>query len=199
MLELYRNAMQTAARARVVAISGAVFGLLLFLLNATDLPFSIRSLSAVSSGHTILNILQFYTGEEAYQHIAAYGDAGAGIYRQILQLDAWLLIPAYVLFLGAGTLHAGDRVWRGGGQGWLRLAVLFPLGAGLCNYLEDGVVWYLLGSFPDVHMTLANICGVLTALKTVFMTAALAVVLWSYAAIGLTVLSYRWGWQKCHL
>lgn len=193
----YLSFMQSLATPAMVWLSFGVFLTIYGLLNFTTLPFSIPSLMAASGGKTILNVLPYYNAESAYEHIAAYSQEAVTIYYRILGIDLLALIPAYLLFLTAGLLHGSRLVLRSYPRVYSVLA-LMPLTAAFLNLIEDGLVVFLLESYPSRHDTVATLCGMITTTKSSLMMASLLLLVGFYFVVGLSRTLYLFGLRKCH-
>ncbi|MCC5938397.1 MAG: hypothetical protein JJU34_14055 [Lunatimonas sp.] len=103
----------------------------------------------------ILDTYLFYTAEEAYAIIEAYGAYYRAMYiRGTLLLD--FMYPVwYTLMLSFG-------IYRASGQaGW----ALFPLWILPLDYVENGTLIYLLTQYPTEHLFLASAVGFITCAK----------------------------------
>lgn len=167
------------------------------LLNVPVLPFSIPAFQAAAEGKTILNVLPYYDAATAYEHLAAYSAEATRIYYAILGFDVVLLIPAYVLFLTTGLLHAGTRLLSGRSPRLLATIAGLPLLAGGLNLFEDALVVVLLTTFPEELPMLAAACGVLTTTKSLLIVTSLLLVAGGYLAIGTSRLTYALGLRSC--
>lgn len=181
----YLTIMQSMAKASVVFTLLILFLGAYVLLNFTHLPFSIPALQEASGGKTILNVLPHYDATVAYEHIASYAQEAVDIYYRILLIDALALIPVYVMFLTTGLLHAGNLVLRNRGQTFLHVLAISPAVAAALNLLEDGIVVYLIESYPLRHETLATVCGFITSTKSLLLTASLLAIAALYLVAGL--------------
>jgi hypothetical protein len=191
--------MQSLAKPKTVAILLILFLGTYALLNATHLPFSIPTLQEASGGKTILNVLPYYDASGAYEHIAAYTAKALAIYYRILAIDVLVLIPIYVMFLTTGLLHAGSLVFRRYKRTVLQGIAMMPLVAGGLNLIEDGIVIYLIDTYPRRYETLAAACGYITATKSLLIVASLLAVAAFYLLIGYSRGAFSVGLRKCHI
>ncbi len=198
-MKFYLSALQSWARPRGVLIFFVAFLSIYALLNFTALPFSIPALQAAAGGKTILNVLPHYDAGEAYAHIAAYSPEAVAIYYRILLIDIVALIPVYVLFLTTGLLHAGGRVFRGRAPGLLRLMALMPSAAALLNVVEDGMIVFLIESYPQRFEALATLCGFITTTKSLLIMGSLLGVAGLYMTVAWSRAAFSMGLRKCHI
>ena len=113
----------------------AVAGLLTFIMNGTELPFSTPTIEEHSGGVPILDMRLSYTPEEAYQLLTALGTAGRQAYRTLH------LVPDMLFPISYGLVFAFTSAWflvrlfpLDHPLQWLSLT---PLISGLADILEN--------------------------------------------------------------
>lgn len=187
MLTFWSRYLACHTTSRMLWTHGLIFAaVLLWFQLPWGQPASISAVKNNSHGFGILNVLPYYTTDTAYQHLTAYVPSGQWHVLTILALDAVLLIPAYMNWLG-GLLwlamgSTGQPVSR-----WRVLVLHLPVVAGVCNLLEDGVMAVLIAVLPQVHADAAAAMAALTLTKT----AALWITLGILLTLGLKALIGR--------
>lgn len=156
--------------------------LVLFALILSFYGFIFPALGALftSGGAGPLDLLFFYTPQQAYERIAAYGESGRAAYR-MTELTVDVLYPTvYSLFLGlllswlfrrGFSAEAGIQRWN-----------LTPLGAWLFDVLENLGIVTMLTIYPATPAWLAWLTAVFTMTKWCFAGASLFLALVGGAA-----------------
>lgn len=118
------------------------------------LPQLLQQILFLSDGTMILDLLAWYTPDEAFQKLNVYGAAGRSLYL-IAEWTADLLFPlSYGLFFSA-------LVYRIGGGRWC----LIPIYSGITDWAENILISFMLLQYPSFNPLLARIAGFLTATK----------------------------------
>lgn len=144
---------------RLLAALALLFFPLILSVNLIDMPISLPRMKALTGGHTILDMVPFYTAEKAYQMLTAYGPAGREHYLRILfTVDIVLPILAASFLAVAMTLvfPAGHSLRK------LNVAPLLALAA---DYVENAAALALLLYYPNRLDGVASIAGVFTLAK----------------------------------
>ncbi len=133
------------------------------LLLAVFLLFNLVLIPALYPKFQTLDTLGSYTPEEAYSHIASYGEQGRQQYL-LTELTLDLLYPlSTALFFALLTIYSFQRGFPG--HPWTRWLALIPLAELAIDYLENISVIAMLVRYP-VHMRLvAAAANVFTVLK----------------------------------
>ena len=141
----------------------AAAGLLMFLMNGTELPFSNPTIVEHSGGLAILDMRMSYTPEEAYQLFAALGTVGRQAYRT-LHLVPDMLFPISYAFLFAftGAWFLGRLLPLEHPLQWL---ILTPLISGLADILENLSLVVCGLVYPNRIDWLAQAASILTKVK----------------------------------
>lgn len=135
-----------------VAVSMALFLLLL--------PFD---------GAVLLDNTAGYNSETAAARLEEFGETGRGAYQTYLLF----LDTPYALLTGA-VLAAALRLLstllpRLKLGNWV---YAFPIGLAALDVVENGLLFALLRSFPDINESLANAAGIVTSIKLTLVNAA---------------------------
>ena len=141
----------------------AVAGLLMFIMNGTELPFSTPTIEEHSGGVPILDMRLSYTPEEAYQLFTALGTAGRQAYRT-LHLVPDMLFPISYAFLFAFT-GAWFLVRLLPLEHPLQWLILTPLVSGLADILENLSLVVSGLVYPNRMDWLAQVASLLTKIK----------------------------------
>lgn len=130
--------------------------LIIYLVVFGTIVFILRQLVELT-GFGILDFDRGYSFARVHQVLGSYGAEGMALYFRIQLLD--LLNPALYSLLAAALTA---MVWRGTGPSWL---VLFPLLAGLGDYLENITLLMITFRYPDISEGLVTTSSTLSLLK----------------------------------
>lgn len=156
------------------ATLGTMLGLLGFLVLFAPAFVILR----MQLGTTVPPEAMFgYSAEQAYQILAAEGEAGRRVHL-LFEIVDLLLIPVYTALYATAISYGAQRL-PGRWHRVLAFCLFVPVLAGLIDYAEDGCLLTLLWAYPERLSTLATIAGVLTFAKWVLV----------YASLGLTFLA----------
>jgi len=138
-------------------------------------------LSQVWNNTGPLDLQFFYTPEEAYSWLEAYGAEGRIQYRNILLTAdvAWPML--YTLFLGCPISWVFQRSFAKGSKAQLLNVV--PFGALLVDLLENACIVTMLSIFPSKPVVLAWMATTCTMLKWLFVGASVLVLLGGVVAM----------------
>lgn len=128
-----------------------------------------------------LDLLFFYTPQQAHERIAAYGESGRAVYR-LTELTADVVYPiVYSLFLGLLLSWLFRRGFAAGAniQRWNVL----PLGAWLFDLLENLGIVTMLTLYPAALAWLAWLTALFTMTKWCFAGASVTLVLAGIVAV----------------
>ncbi|KAA3642714.1 MAG: hypothetical protein DWQ07_19490 [Chloroflexi bacterium] len=141
----------------------AATGLLMFLMNGTELPFSNPTIEEHSGGVPILDMRWSYTPEEAYQLFTALGTAGRQAYRMLH------LVPDTLFPIGYALAFAFTSAWflvrllpLDHPLQWLSL---IPLISGLADVLENFSLVICSLAYPSRIDWLVGFASLLTKIK----------------------------------
>jgi hypothetical protein len=141
----------------------AVAGLLGFIMNGTELPFSTPTIEAHSAGIPILDMRLSYTPEEAYQLFTALGTVGRQAYRTLH------LVPDMLFPIGYGLVFAFTSAWflvrlwpLDHRLQWLSLT---PLISSLADILENLSLVISSLAYPSRMDWLVQVAALLTKIK----------------------------------
>jgi len=155
----------------------------LFLLLVAFLAFEVlilpslqADIMAVSHGTGVLDLLSWYSPEEALQRINIYGPEGRQIYL-------WAEWTADLLFPPTYGLLFGVLLFRLGGEKWSLLAVF----SWFVDWMENIFITLMLLAYPNFYAGIAQIAGLLTSVKWVFIFSTMMM---------LVVRLVHLGWQR---
>lgn len=157
-------------------------GWLILALLAAQVPFNAfifpsqrMRLEARSGGIGPIDPLLFYTPEEVYSMIAAYGEAGRTDYRNS-ELTVDIIYPILYTLFFALSISRLFRLGFGPNSSMHQLNLL-PLGGWLFDLLENlGIVW-MLSVHPATPAALAWASAVFTLFKWMFAAASIGLIL----------------------
>ena len=148
---------------RVILALLSAAGVLAFIMNGTDLPFSTPTIEDYSGGLRILDMRFSYGPEEADQLFEALGTEGRRAYFMLHLMPDMLFPISYALaFACTGAwfllrlLPLDHPVW------WL---VLTPLIAGAADLLENLSLMVANWSYPSRIDWLTTVAALLTKIK----------------------------------
>ncbi|MFZ5809521.1 MAG: hypothetical protein ACOY16_09610 [Chloroflexota bacterium] len=165
---------------RQYATGWLVLVLFALTLSFEGLIFPALDKLITSAGASPLDLLFFYTPQQAYERIAAYGETGRAAYR-ITELTADVLYPTvYSLFLGLLISWLFRRGFES--QASIQRLNVTPLGAWLFDLLENLGIVTMLTIYPDTPAWLAWLTAVFTMTKWCFAGASILLALVGAAA-----------------
>jgi hypothetical protein len=141
----------------------AAGGLLMFIMNGTELPFSNPTVEEHSGGVPILDMRMAYTPEEAYHLFTALGTAGRQAYRTFHLVPDTLFPIAYALaFAFTGAWFLVRLLPLDHPLQWLSLT---PLISGLADVLENLSLVISSLAYPSRIDWLVQVASLLTKIK----------------------------------
>lgn len=163
MLDRLQRTIQKHANWRTALVLLVALAALSMLLNVTNAPIGLRSLTAHSGGLVIVDMRADYTPEDVYELLEALGPQGRRLYATMhLTADAvfpvvyssfFALITAWLLRSLAGADRPVQRL------------ILLPYVAGLSDLSENVCVLVMNAAFPQRIDALAWVARVLTTIK----------------------------------
>lgn len=129
----------------------------LYVLVFGTITVTLGQLAEVSGGYGILDFDRGYSVERVNEVLGSYGDEGMRLYARIQLLD--LFNPMLYSLLAACFVHL---LWKGRGPEWIALV---PLSAGLGDYLENGTLFLLVQTYPNMSPALVALSSGLSLLK----------------------------------
>lgn len=142
-------------------LSASVF---FWLFNFSHAAFSNPTLIKTSGGTGLLDVMPFYSAQEAFLILGHYGAQGRELYLKFIAAD-FIFIPCYSL--GFSLLFT--RVVRaifGENDRWLRLNLL-PLSIGLVDCIENIFILSMLLMYPERNLALGTLSGLATLCKNI--------------------------------
>jgi len=138
-------------------------GLLMFIMNGTQLPFSNPTIEEHSGGVPILDMRMSYTPEEVYQLFSALGIAGRQAYRTLHLVPDMLFPISYaLLFAFTGAWFLVRLLPLEHPLQWL---ILTPLISGLADIFENLSLVVSGLVYPNRIDWLAQVASLLTKIK----------------------------------
>lgn len=144
------------------------------IVNLLDFPLSVPYMQR-TTGHTYLDMQQYYNADDAYQLLQKYGEEGRKI--QLLLLPTIdLFLPFILGIFGAVTITFLFRKDNGnqiiGGK--LAFIALF---AWFFDYAENFFIFLTVVNYPYRVDGIAQIAGILTLTKTILYNGTLGILL----------------------
>jgi hypothetical protein len=157
-----------------------------WLFNYSALPVSNPELVKVSGHEGLLDVLPYYTAQEAFTAMSHYGTAGRELYLKFLAADFVFIIVyslgyAFLITLAIRTVRPKRTSWE-----WLNT---LPICIGFFDSVENLFILIMLGLYPDAPCVIGTLSGVATLCKNIFTLIALI----SLASAGLILLKRRSG------
>ncbi len=116
----------------------------------------------LSNGTNLLDMTTFYSADQAYEMIENYGPDGRAFYNYVQLADLFFPV-VYTLFFAALLTYLLKRRNLLETR-WRRLA-LFPLLAGLCDWLENAGIFTMLHLYPARMDTVATFTNLFCMVK----------------------------------
>lgn len=162
-----------------------------WLFNFSPLPLSNPELVKLSGREGLLDLMPFYSAQEAFTALKHYGPAGRHLYLRFLAVD-FIFIPVYSLGFALLMTRTIRGVCGEGGL-WLSLNVL-PFIIGFFDCVENLCILGMLGIYPDSSIILGTLSGFATLCKYLL---TLTAVLWLLYG-GVVLVMRRFGFMHCH-
>lgn len=145
-------------------------------------PLGVPALTKLGGGQISPDLRFGYDPASVYSLLETYGRRGIAHWRRLLLLDMVFpaLYAALLALLGAKwteLLHAGP--------GWEAAAILFPIGAGASDYVENILLLRVLKALPRRIDGAVKSASVFTRAKLLFFGATLGLPLLYWAADAL--------------
>lgn len=136
---------------------GLLYLLIIQTLIGGLLGYSLSNLSVVTDGLGILDFEIGYSADTVNRLFAGYGENGMTIYKQVQFID--LFNPAVYSILFSSLLFL---FYKSSKYGWF--AYLGFLCGGL-DYLENGFLYSLSNSYPDINGSIVRISSIVSLTK----------------------------------
>lgn len=151
----------SACLMQILLITAVVF---FWLFNFSHFSFSNPSLITISGGPGLLDVMPFYTAQEAHFMLGQYGVKGRELYLKFLAAD-FIFIPVYsfgfsLLFTRTVKAKFGENDY------WIWLNLL-PFAIGIFDCLENFSILSMLLMYPESNWKVATFSGFATLCKTV--------------------------------
>jgi hypothetical protein len=163
-----------------------------WLFNFSSLPLSNPELVKLSGHDGLLDLMPYYSAQEAFTAITNYGAAGRKLYLRFLAAD-FVFIPIYSLafaLLMTRIIHAVS------GKVGSRLPLnLLPFGIGLFDCAENLFIFGMLLVYPDNSAIFGTLSGMATSCK--YLLTLTAVLCLAYG--GVVLLTRRLSFRCCRV
>lgn len=118
------------------------------------LPSLQADIMAVSQGTGVLDLLAWYTPDEALQRLNIYGPEGRSIYLRAEWTADFLFPPTYGLLFGAFLFRLDGGTWS-----------LLAIFSWLIDWMENIFITLLLTLYPTFYAGIAQVATLLTCAK----------------------------------
>lgn len=174
-------------RVRFLGVLLLAFPVLVTQWLVAGAPWALARLQVVSAGAGLPDFWFWYSPERLSALVAAWGEAGASVYRQVLWPSDAAFALAYGAFLTALVLYllkkANPRRW------WYTVALVPGVGA-VADLVEDALVsWFTVVPWD----ALAWVAAGATALKWSALVVSLAVLVGGTLAVWVLWAAAKWG------
>ncbi len=133
----------------LIALLLAFIGINIFVLAPIQ-----TQLMALSGGVGVIDLLPWYTSEEALQRFNLYGVEGRNLYLTAEWTGDLIYPVVYSLLFGATLYRLGGRKWA-----------LLSVYSCFVDWIENIFISIMLYQYPSFNIWVAHIATVLTALK----------------------------------
>jgi len=175
-------------RVRFLGVLLLAFPVLVSQWLVAGAPWALARLQVVSAGAGLPDFRFWYSPEQLSALVAAWGEAGASVYRQVLWPSDAAFAVAYGGFLTALVLYLLKK--GNPRRSWWYTVALVPGGGAVADLAEDALVsWFTVVPWDPV----AWVAAVATALKWSALGITLVVLVVGTVAVWLRWLAARWG------
>ena len=138
---------------------------------------------AANASVTPLDLMFFYTPEQAFAMIEKYGDAGRSLYMKV-ELTADIIYPIiYTLFYGLLLSWLFQRAFKPGSK--MQKLNAMPVGAWFFDLLENVGIVSMLAMFPSQPAILAWLTMFFGSFKWLFAVASIGLALFGLVKAGM--------------
>ncbi len=166
----------------------AFLGFIIF--SATVLPLQARKAEVYSHGAGSPDTSWIYSAEELYQMAEAYGADGRADYVYARFTFDLIFPVVYLFFLGTSLSWSLAKIFADSNR--LRLLNLFPVFGWAFDMLENISAALVFQRFPDPTLILADLAGMFTFIKWVFVYGSFLIVIPAcFAAFWIYIRSWK--------
>ena len=141
-----------------------IIWILYFIMAGGVMPYMAKKMAEVAGPLNPLDLfVPTYSVETAHEMVAAYGEAGRAIYRNI-ELTADVIYP---LVYGLAFALLIAFLWKKAAphQSWARYLPLLAFVTVICDLLENSMIVILLSSYPEQSDTVAKMASIFSLMK----------------------------------
>lgn len=136
-----------------------------WMFNFSSWPISNRALKMLSGHEGLLDLMPYYSAQQAFTALGHYGVAGRQLYVKFLSAD-FVFIPIYSFglaflmtrILGGGPTPDKSRLWLN----------LLPFGIGILDWTENLFILTMLRLYPRTNAFVGTVSGMVTLCKYLF-------------------------------
>ena len=171
MISIFSKIQDFQRRITVSQVAPVLFVIALFLMwivNGTDMPFSLPHIKKLSGGAGIPDVLFSYTASDLYRMLNALSPAGRHAYTNMLIYFDFMFPALYSLALSTSIAALYKK------SDWSPVLRRIPYFAGLFDWLENICILTALFYFPKT-VSIASFAGYATTAKYSFMVISLLI------------------------
>ena len=158
-----------------------LFGLLLLVMGFFIMPEATSQIKQYAHETDIIDGLFYYSPEQLYDMIAAYGKKGRQLYIAV-ELTADLVFSIVIAAFFSSLL-----IWSGAKSGnkVIKINYLFflPALSMISNWLENGGIVWMLARYPEKYFYLALATSFFTFSKWILLLLCLFIAVWNLLRI----------------
>jgi hypothetical protein len=163
-----------------------------WLFNFSTLPLSNPELIKLSGREGLLDVMPYYSAQEAFSALSHYGAAGRALYLRFLAAD---FIFIFVYSFGfALLLTRALRSLGTNNNSWFLLNLL-PFCIGFFDFIENVSILTMLILFPNTSSAIGTLSGVATLCKNILTVCTLFTV----TSVCLILLMRRLGFKSLRI
>jgi hypothetical protein len=180
MMRKLHSALQASANERTIGAAIFIYAMFAAILNVGGADLERRA------GGPVLDLRQFFTAEEAYAVLTAYGEEGRSLYLKLELVD--LVYPiAYSVLFALILSYLLKRALPA--ESALQRLSLLPFAALGMDYFENAGLITMCATYPERWPRLGAAAGIFNAGKWLLVASCLLLIMGG--VIGWTVRSLR--------
>lgn len=151
---------------------------ILFIISYTLINGSIigvAKLKQISGGTGILDMQLFYSAEDAYQLFNDLSEEGRAFYKNFIALQDFVFPVLYTFFFTTLNTFFLSKLFSSSKT--IKTLSLLPILGGLCDYIENILILFMISLFPKELIIVANISSIFTFVKFIIFIYNIALVL----------------------
>lgn len=151
MLNAILSLVRHMARPKLLILVAGLAALFRYFMQST------LSKLKTLSGETLIDYQIGYSAQRVTDVFTAYGEEGMALYQRFMLFDLAFPMIYATLFAGSLYLFLSNSKWRH--------LCLAPILMASADYVENGLFFLLLRSFPDISPEIVGLANLLTLIK----------------------------------